>query len=42
MDDKGASVFRQNEDGLCTYSSAGQSDPAKVIVAFWEQKEDAE
>ena len=42
VDDKGASVFRQNEDGLCTYSSAGQSDPAKVIVAFWEQKEDAE
>ena len=42
VDDEESSVFKQNEDGLCTYSSAGQDDPAKVIVAFWEQEKDEE
>ena len=36
VDDEENSLFRQNEGGLCAYSSAGQEDPAKVIVTFWE------
>ena len=36
VDDEENSLFRQNEGGLCAYSSAGQDDPAKVVVTFWD------
>ena len=39
VDDEENSLFRQNEGGLCAYSSAGQEDPEKVIVTFWEEEE---
>ena len=35
-DDKGDSLWQQNEGGICTYSSAGKEDKAKVIAAFWK------
>jgi len=42
VDDEENSLFRQNEGGLCAYSSAGQEDPAKVIVTFWEPDDSSE
>lgn len=36
FDDEGDSIWKQNEDGLCAYSSAGTSDPQEVVVVFWE------
>ena len=42
LDDEETSLFRQNEGGLCTYSSAGQDDPAKVIAVFWEEYDSPE
>ena len=42
VDDEENSLFRQNEGGLCAYSSAGQEDPAKVIVTFWEPGDPSE
>ena len=44
VDENGDSIWRQNEGGICTYSSAGKPDRAKVIIAFWtpaaEEKEE--
>ena len=35
VDENGDYIWRQNEGGICTYSSAGKPDRAKVIIAFW-------
>ncbi len=35
VDETGRSIWKQNEGGLCTYSSAGGNDPDEVIVCFW-------
>ena len=42
VDDEENSLFRQNEGGLCAYSSAGQEDPAKVMVTFWDVDDSSE
>ncbi len=39
LDDEGVSIWKQNEGGFCTYSSAGSEDKTEVIVAFWEPTE---
>ena len=44
VDENGDSIWRQNEGGICTYSSAGKPDRTRVIIAFWtpaaEEKEE--
>lgn len=35
VDEAGLSIWKQNEGGLCTYSSAGGSNSDEVIVCFW-------
>ena len=35
VDEAGLSIWKQNEGGLCTYSSAGGSDSDEVSVCFW-------
>ena len=37
VDEAGLSIWKQNEGGLCTYSSAGENNPDEVIVCFWTQ-----
>ncbi|MBQ3392847.1 MAG: hypothetical protein IJG52_05470 [Lachnospiraceae bacterium] len=44
LDEQQVSIWRQNEGGFCTYSSAGTGNPEEVRIVFWrpveEDKED--
>lgn len=42
VDDEGVSLWNQNEDGLCTYSSAGSEDKSEIIAAFWQIESDSD
>ncbi|MDO5131485.1 MAG: hypothetical protein Q4D81_00705, partial [Eubacteriales bacterium] len=36
VDEFGTSIWRQNEGGICSYSSAGTGNKEDVIVVFWD------
>lgn len=37
LDDGDKSVWKQNEGGFCTYSSAGTDDSSEIFAAFWAE-----